>query len=74
MKTNKTVKKKKWLKARRRVKRLKKQHNYVSKTYKGTDPFYLQQNLIQQAEMEAREKEVKKEIAKAMGLNPREVR
>jgi len=31
-----SLKKKKWLKDRRRAKKIKKQHNYVYKTHKGT--------------------------------------
>ena len=40
-----TLKKKKLLKDKRRTKKIKKQTNYLSKTHKGTDKFYLQENL-----------------------------
>jgi len=46
MKKSKILKKKKWLKARQREKKIRKQKNYESKTYKGTGPFNLTQNLI----------------------------
>jgi len=39
------LKKKKWLKDKRRIKKVKKQNNYLSKTHKGADKFYLQENL-----------------------------
>ena len=58
MKKNDILKKKKLLKAVRRVKRMKRHHNFIVKTN----------------EMEAAKKEVKKEIVKVMGLNPRDVR
>ena len=67
MKKNDTLKKKKWLKARTRVNRMKKHHN------KGIDPFTMRQNQMLQAEKDARERAVEKEIAKAMGLNSKDV-
>ena len=71
---NDTLKKKKWLKARTRLNKMRKQHNFVAKTYKGVDSFYLKQNLVCQAEKDAREKQVRGEIAKVMGLNLKDVR
>ena len=73
MKKNEVLKKKKWLKARRRVKRMKKQNNYVGKTHKGTSAFDLQMNEMRQAAADAEEKKTRGEIAKKMGLNPKEV-
>ena len=45
------MKKRKWLKARRRANKIKKQINYLSKTHKGTDKFTLQGNLNKKKEI-----------------------
>ena len=71
---NDTLKKKKWLKARIRVNRMKKTHNYIEKTHKGVSQLYIDLSRMEDTRMEAEQKAVKKEIAKAMGLNPRDVR
>jgi len=60
------LKKKKWLKDRRRAKKIKKQHNYVYKTCKGTAAFYLQQNLEEQAKQAEREKMIEQKIMREM--------
>ena len=52
------LKKRKWLKARRREKKLKKQQNYEAKTHKGTGKFDLQEN-IRRAEREKKEEKLK---------------
>ena len=72
MKKNDTLKKKKWLKARIRVNRMKRHHNFVAKTKQSAEVFRLEQ--YSDTIMEAEKKAVKKEIAKAMGLNPKDVR
>ena len=72
MKKNDTLKKKKWLKARIRVNRMKRHHNFVAKTKQSIELFPLKQ--YSDVIMEAEKKAVKKEIAKAMGLNPKDVR
>jgi len=69
---NDTLKKKKWLKARTRVNRMKRHHNFVVKTKQNIEVFPLKPYC--DAELEATKKVVKKEIAKAMGLNPKDVR
>ena len=70
---NDTLKKKKWLKARIRVNRMKRHHNFVAKTKQSIEVFpYVSQ--YSDTIMEAEKKAVKKEIAKAMGLNPKDVR
>jgi len=56
------LKKKKWLKNRRRAKKVKKQNKYLSKTHKGTDAFYLQQNLEEQSKQAEREKMIEQTI------------
>ena len=58
------LKKKKWLKDRRRAKKIKKQKNYESKTYKGTSPFYLSQNLINRSQEEKKQGEIEQKIRK----------
>lgn len=73
MKKNEVLKKKKWLKNRRREKRMTKQSNYEKKTHKGTSAFSLQMNEIRQAAADAEGKKTRGEIAKKMGLNPKEV-
>ena len=73
MKKNEVLKKKKWLKNRRRVKRIKKQSNYEKKTHKGTSAFSLQMNEMRQAAADAEDKKTKGEMAKAMGINSKEV-
>ena len=73
MKVNDTLKKKKWLKARKRVKRLNKTHNYIEKTKKGVHQLYIDQSRMQDAADEAERKKTRSNIAKSMGLNPREV-
>ena len=72
MKKNDTLKKKKWLKARIRVNRMKRHHNFVAKTKQRIELFPLTQ--YSDVIMEAEKKAVKKEIAKVMGLNPKDVR
>jgi len=52
------LKKRKWLKNRRREKKIKKQQNYEAKTHKGTSKFDLQEN-IRIAEREKKEEELK---------------
>ena len=64
MKKLSTLKKKKWLKARRREKKIKKQQNYESKTHKGTGPFNLSQNLINRSQDEKKQKEIEQKIRK----------
>ena len=64
MKKLSTLKKKKWLKARRREKKIRKQQNYESKTYKGTGPFNLSQNLINRSQDEKKQKEIELKIRK----------
>jgi len=59
-----SLKKKKWLKDRRRTKKIKKQHNYESKTHKGTNPFYLSQNLINRSQEEKKQKKIEQNIRK----------
>ena len=59
-----TLKKKKWLKDRRRAKKIKKQKNYESKTYKGTGPFNLSQNLINRPREEKEQREIEIKIRK----------
>jgi len=65
-----SLKKKKWLKDRQRAKKIKKQHNYVYKTHKGTAAFYLQQNLEDQSIQAEKEKMIeqktKREILNEM--------
>lgn len=58
MKKSGILKKKKWLKARRRAKKIKKQQNYEAKTHKGTGKFDLQDN-IRRAEREKQEEKLK---------------
>jgi len=52
------LKKRKWLKNRRREKKIKKQQNYEAKTHKGTSKFDLQEN-IRITEREKKEEELK---------------
>jgi len=52
---------------------MKKQNNYERKTYKGTSAFSLQMNEMRQAAADAEDKKTKEEMAKAMGINPKEV-
>jgi len=59
-----SLKKKKWLKERRRTKKIKKQQNYESKTHKGTNPFYLSQNLINRSQEEKKQKKIEQDIRK----------
>ena len=59
------LKKKKWLKARRRARKIKKQQNYEAKTHKGTNKFDLQEN-IRRAEREKKEEKLK--IKKMEGM------
>ena len=58
------LKKKKWLKARRRERKIKKQQNYESKTHKGTNPLYLSQNLINRSQEEKKQKKIEQKIRK----------
>ena len=58
------LKKKRWLKARRRENKIKKQQNYGSKTHKGTGPFNLTQNLINRSQEEKMRKEIELKIKK----------
>ena len=51
------LKKRKWLKDRRREKKIKKQNNYLAKTHKGASKFDLQENI-----RVAREKEKEKKL------------
>lgn len=60
------LKKKKWLKDRRRTKKIKKQKNYESKTHKGTSPFYLSQNLVSKSQEEKKQREIEQKIIKEM--------
>jgi len=66
MKKLSTLKKKKWLKARQREKKIRKQKNYESKTHKGTGPFNLTQNLIRREQKEKEQKEILLKIKKEM--------
>ena len=59
-----SLKKKKWLKNRRRTKKIKKQQNYESKTHKGTNPSYLSQNLINRSQEEKKQKKIEQDIRK----------
>lgn len=59
------LKKRKWLKNRRREKEIKKQQNYKAKTHKGTSKFNLQEN-IRRAEREKKEEKLK--IKKMEGM------
>jgi len=52
------LKKRKWLKARRRSNKIKKQQNYEAKTHKGVNKFDLQEN-IRRAEREKKEEKLK---------------
>lgn len=52
------LKKRKWLKARRRTKKIKKQQNYEAKTHRRTGKFDLQEN-IRRAEREKQEEKLK---------------
>ncbi|GAH55998.1 unnamed protein product [marine sediment metagenome] len=65
MKKSDILKKKKRIKAQRRARKIKKQHNYEFKTHKGTSKFDLQEN-IRRAERE--EKEEKLKIKKMEGM------
>jgi len=58
------LKKKKWLKDRRRSKKIRKQKNYESKTHKGTSPFSLSQNLINKSQEEKKQREIEQKIRK----------
>ncbi len=58
MKKSDILKKRRWLKNRRREKDIKKQKNYESKTHKGTNKFDLQEN-IRRAEREEKEEKLK---------------
>lgn len=58
MKKSDILKKRKWGKARKRTKKIKKQQNYESKTHKGTNKFDLQEN-IRKAEREEKEEKLK---------------
>ena len=64
MKKLSTLKKKKWLKARRREKKIRKQQKYESKTHKGTGPFNLSQNLINRSREEKEQSEIEQKIRK----------
>jgi len=59
------LKKRKWLKKRRREKKIKKQQNYESKTHKGISKFNLQENIRR---TERKEKEEKLKIKKMEGM------
>ena len=59
------LKKRKWLKNKRREKEIKKQQNYESKTHKGTSKFDLQEN-IRRAEREKKEEKLR--IKKMEGM------
>jgi len=52
------LKKRRWLKNRRREKDIKKQKNYESKTHRGTSKFDLREN-IRRAEREEKEEKLK---------------
>lgn len=52
------LEKRKWIKARRRANKIKKQQNYESKTHKGTSALNLQEN-IRRAEREKKEEKLK---------------
>jgi len=58
------LKKRKWLKNRRREKKIRKQQNYESKTHKGTGPFNLSQNLINRSQEEKEQREIEQKIRK----------
>jgi len=60
------LKKKKRIKAQRRARKIKKQHNYAYKTHKGTSPFYLSQNLINKKQEEKEQNEISEKIKKEM--------
>ena len=64
MKKSKILKKRKWLKNRRREKKIRKQQNYVSKTHMGTGSFNLTQNLIRKEQEEKEQKEIELKIRK----------
>ena len=64
MKKLNIIKKKKWLKARRREKKIRKQQNYESKTHKGTGPFNLSQNLVNRSREEKEQREIEQKIRK----------
>ena len=49
-------KKRKWLKKRRREKKVRKQQNYLAKTHKGASKFDLQENIRVAREKEKEEK------------------
>ena len=65
MNKSKGLRKKKWLKNRRRENKIKKQQNYESKTRKETGKFDLQEN-IKRAEREKKEEKLK--IKKMEGM------
>ena len=58
MNKSRSLRKKKWLKNRRRENKIQKQQNYEAKTRKGTNKFDLQEN-IKRAEREKKEEELK---------------
>ena len=58
MSKSRGLKKKKWLKNRRRENKIKKQQNYEAKTHKETGKFDLQEN-IRRAEREKKEEKLK---------------
>lgn len=66
MKKSDTLKKKKWIKARRRARKIKKQQNYAYKTHKGTSPFYLSQNLVNKKQEEKEQNKILEKIKKEM--------
>jgi len=55
MNKSRSLRKKKWLKNRRRENKIKKQQNYEAKTHKGTSRFNLQEG-IRRAEREKKKK------------------
>ena len=65
MNKSRSLRKKKWLKNRRRENKIKKQQNYESKTRKGTNKFDLQEN-TKRAEKEKKEEKLK--IKKMEGM------
>ena len=65
MNKSKGLRKRKWLKNRRRENKIKKQQNYKAKTHKGTGKFDLQEN-IRRAKREKKEEKLK--IKKMEGM------
>jgi len=59
------LKHKKWLKDRRREKKVRKQQNYLAKTHRGVSKFNLQENIRR---AERKEKEEKLKIKKMEGM------